>query len=496
MNDGQGIGFATRLWDSFYRHRFLFWLSVITVIAVATIALKLRKQTYRAAAMTQVVTDNQELVDALGEQYRYAYVNSAQQNVNQFQDLMGDNRLDGFVDTALKSARLTRPINVDPRAADPRFTLFRKRLVLTADSENLFSAALTWDDPGECERIVTALQAQYIDETGTNRQASAIATTKFLETEILRYEQRMRTAEQALINYKQANSGELPEAQTADIQQLAALKTQHDVLAISSEDSSLRRKALEQRIAQVKPMSVFARTETDGPTTMAVRGLQTKRAQLIADGYIPTSEKVRAADIEIELLTRQANEEIRSAPNNGKVVLQTSLQDNPEFQLLNQQVTAAIISERTRIAQLNQVNGQIAQYEVRISRIPNAQRELTDKTRDYTILKAQYESLLGRREQAQLKASLDKVTARSTLLPVGTVYAEPTTSRSKELLLIAGSVFVGLLVGVLVVLYSEWTDQTLRYGVDAERILGLPLLAAVPETRALFGTSTGVGFRR
>ena len=492
-NSGQNSGFMTRLADSFFRHRWLFVLAVAIVIGVTAVALKLRKPSYKASAQTQVVTDNQELANVMGDQNnQLSWTNPAQQNVNRLNDLLGDDRPDGFVDSALRAAQLSHPISVDPRANDARYALFRKRLSVSADSDNLFSISLNWDDPSECERIVEAVQNQFIDDVSSKSQAAAVETMKFLETAMVDDERRMRAAEEALIEYKKNHSGQRLEAMSADISQLAALKNQRDTLLISSQDSALKRAALEDRLKQVKPMSISARTVTDGPTMMALRGLQSKRAGLIADGYLETSDTVQRLDRQIGMQTKRVEEESRN-PSKGEIVLTTSLAENLEYQDLQQQITATKIASTTQASQMSQLNQQIASYEARVATMPAAERELNDKTRDYAILKARYENLVERHEDAKLKAKIDKVAAQSKLIPVGTIYAQSGSSKAKTMLLGVGAIFVGLLIGVGLVIFSEWTDPTLRYGADVERILELPLLGETPDTAAL--DQAGIGRR-
>ncbi|MBC7806704.1 MAG: hypothetical protein H7145_11185, partial [Akkermansiaceae bacterium] len=120
------------------------------------------------------------------------------------------------------------------------------------------------------------------------------------------------------------------------------------------------------------------------------------------------------------------------------------------------------------------------EYENRVRKLPAAARELTDKTRDYSIMKEQYEDLLKRREQAQIKASLDKVAATSTLHPIGIVYAHPADGKKKTILLLAGSLVFSMVVGAGLVIGAELLDPSLRYETDVERLLGTRVVAALP----------------
>ena len=100
-----------------------------------------------------------------------------------------------------------------------------------------------------------------------------------------------------------------------------------------------------------------------------------------------------------------------------------------------------------------------------------------------------------------MKANLDRLDASSSLSPIGVTYAMPTTGRTKLIAMLLGSLFLGALVGAILIVLSEWADHSLRHEADAERLLGVPVLASVPEAldlrvvpngRALSGGSARV----
>lgn len=479
-----------RIADSFARHRWLFLVSLCAVTGVVSAALLLRAKTYAASATTRIVIDD-GMAERLGiASVQNVWISPAQQNTNLFNDLLKDDLPGGFLDSALQAAKLSRPIRVDPLAQDARYALLRKRLNTWTDSNNLFSVGLTWDDPAECERIVKALRDRYVEEVSASQQVKAVATTTFLESEIANYERRMRVAEQALVAYKQNNAGRLPEAQTADIAQLADLKKRQADLRITARDSALKRAALQKRLAQIKPVSILAQTTravADNPAARALQVLETQRTIELATKGESYSDIVDLNE-KISRLKQQLGRQATAVPGKGGVprtVTETDLQENPEYQALSLQLTEANIGQNTQLAQVRLVRQQIAEVEARVRHAPLAQRALTDKTRDYEVLKAQYENLLERREQAQIKANLDKVTAASTLSQIGTVHAEPTVGRLKVLVMLAASAFLGLVVATGLVVAGEWADPSLRYEEDVPRLLNLPVLVSVPDNHAL-----------
>ena len=477
---------GNRIVDSFRRHRWLFVIALLLTSGTSVAALLLRAKSYTATALTQVTTE--DVASELGVQSPDSNVQTvtpSQQNVDHFNDLVNDNLPGGFLDTALAGAHLDKPINVDARANDPRYGLLKKRLRADTESDNLWTISLSWDNPGEAERIAGCLQRQYIEAVGQNRAAQAIATGRFLDSQIDSYETRMRGAEQALIDYKKNNSGQLPEAQSADIGQLSSLKAELDNMQVTARDSDLKKAALQARIAQIKPLSILEQTQTDSPLSTQIKTLLAQRDALLAQGKLPAHPQVVALDSQIAQLKKDFAVKSKAGAPEAGAVMQTKLADNPEYQSLQAQLTEATIAADTQKAQMAHLQQEVADYEVSIQKIPAEQRELTDKTRDYAILKAEYESLLQRREQIKIKGDLDKVSATSTLTPIGQIYAEPSLSKSKRLMLIALSVVLGALVGIVLVVLAEWADPSLRDEADAARLLGIPVLGAVPEVAAL-----------
>ncbi|MBV9852385.1 MAG: hypothetical protein JO250_22195 [Armatimonadetes bacterium] len=474
----RSIPISYRMADAFFRNRWLFLIAFLVVSGVTMGTLYLRSKTYQATALTQVIT--QDVAAALGEREDTGWVSPAQKNVNQLDVLLNGD----FLGTALSNAKLGRPINTDPRAEDSRYALLRKKLSTNAQSDNLFSISLTWDSPSEAEEIVRAIQSQYIQEIGQERYAQTNATLAFLDSQIGDYAQRLRKAEKLLTDYKRTNPGQLPEAQSADIGQLSALQAQLDNMKITAHDSAAQKTVLEQRLAQIKPQSIMEQTAAPSPLNIQINEMKAQRDKLLTH-MLPTHPVVQDMDAQIAALEKERDGKLKAGAAEAQDVTHTKLQDNPEWQALHQQLVQATIEQQTQAMQMGQLAQKIAQYQERVKNIPAEQRALTDKTRDYKVVQAQYDSLLQRREQVQMEGNLARVSASSSLSPIGYIHAEPTTGRTKMIVMFVGSLVLGLIIGLVLVVLSEWADRSLRYGTDAERALGVPVLAVVPDAADL-----------
>lgn len=91
--------------------------------------------------------------------------------------------------------------------------------------------------------------------------------------------------------------------------------------------------------------------------------------------------------------------------------------------------------------------------------------------------------VLGRSQQTVAQSAIEKPDARilSAAIP------PPVPSWPKRTLILAGSILLGMMFGVLLIYFLEMADRTLRSGEDVRAALGLQCLALVPELRKRLG---------
>ena len=485
-----------RIIDSFFRHQALFWSALLIVSGLTMTALYARSKTFHASAMTQVQTESVAKVLGAGE--TETWIPPAQKSVDKFTDLVKQNQPGGFLDLALKRAALVKPISADPQADDPRYGLLQKNLTASMESPNQFAINLTWDNQDECKNIVDAVQKQYISEVGDDRAIVSTSSVTFLDSEITGVEQKMRRAEKALADFKSSNGGQLSDAQSAYNNQLSSLQAQLTDKQVTLGENGRKKEALQQQLAQMQPMSIAEQTVSDqSPVEKEVASLLAQRDSLMTGpgAKTPQHPDIVALDERISALQAQQRSNAKAPENQHNT--QTKLQENPGYQALKQQVTEAAIAQEADQQQIQNLSQQIGKYQALVNKIPAAQRQLADKTRDYRNLQDQYDSLQKKRNDVQEQASLDRLSASSSLSPIGVTFAQPTTGKTKLIALLLGSLLLGTIVGTLLIVLSEWSDHSLRYEADAERLLGVPVLAALPESTGLLSGSrpalTGAG---
>ncbi len=471
-----------RILDSFFRYQVLFWTALLIVSSLTMAALYARSKTYHASALTQVQTISVET--ALGATETNTWITPAQKNADHFMEMIKQDQPGGFVDVALRSARLSKPIDVNPKNDDPRYIALQKNLIASVQSANIFSIDLTWDNPEETQSITTALQRQYISEVGSDQAIVSTQTVHFLDAEIQRVEDKLHASEKALTDFKSSMGGRMADADSGFASQLSSLTSQRDEKQITQGQNARRKAALQTELAQLHPMSVLETSIADQtPLQRQVGDLLAQRAALLAKGRTLEHPDVVRLDSTISELQRQQRSNV-NAPENRRDKM-TKMQDNPQYQGLREQITEASIAAEGDQLEIQNLNQQIAHYEDLVRKIPEAQRKLTDKTRDYTLMNDSYHNLKKQREIAKQQERVKQVTASNSLREIGVTYAQPTTGKTKMIAMLLGSLLLGSLVGSLLIVLSEWSDHSLRHETDAERLLGVPILAALPETSSL-----------
>ena len=480
-----------RIVASFFRHQFLFWGALIVVSGLTMAALFARSKKFHATAMTQVQT--QSVANVLGQDDANTWTSPAQKSVDQFNDLAKQNQQGGFLDVALQKAQLTTPINVNPQADDPRYAALQKNLVAAVESPNQFSISLTWSNPDECKRILDALQEQYIEEVGADKSLTSTASVRFLDSQLAEYARRMRISEKALADFKASYGGQLSDAGTSYSNQLSSLQAQLTDKEVTLGENQHKKAFLQQQLLAMKPMSIAEQTVSDqSPLEKEVATLLARRDAEMAGGsghgpLTPQHPIIDTIDEKIKALQKQQRQ--IAAPENKRNT-QTKLAENPQYQTLQQQIAEASIAAEADQQLMQNLRQQIGKYQAIVAQIPNAQRQLTDKIRDYSGLQDAYQDLEKQRREVKTKADLDRLTSTSSLLPIGVTYALPTTGRTKLIGMLIGSLLLGILIGCILVVLSEWADHSLRYESDTERLLGVPVLASVPETADLRSSSS------
>src|SRR5215510_9266659 len=158
-------------------------------------------------------------------------------------------------------------------------------------------------------------------------------------------------------------------------------------------------------------------------------------------------------------------------------VLQAEQQIQGAKGKLVEELSTFIANQNSRTAALQAT---VREYETRLEKLPQAELELANLSRQARVNEETHALLLKKREETRLleASTVSNLRVIDTPLPP----TLPVSPRKMRSLLIAAG--FGLMLGIGLAFGMEYFDDSIKLIEEAEQCIGLPLLGAIPEVPA------------
>ncbi len=405
--------------------------------------------------------------------------------------------------TRLEKIILDNNLYTEARKASPMEEVveaMRKDLTLTVTKTDAFTLSYRSFDPLVAQRVTSQIASLYIEENLKVRSEQTEGVAQFLESQLKETETKLRELEDQMSGFKMRNLGALPEQQTANLAALNRLQLQlqsaADTVNRLEEKKSYTQRMSSELAALAKfrtPNSSRAKTSegTLETATVPVQGeLEKKKAE--RDGllarYTADHPDVRKLDKEIAALEKQAASTPSPAPVSPLLPVPVAVAED------NGSESDEILAKAEAQAQLDAIDIQIRQskqeqdrlrremglFQARVDSVPKVEQLQKEISRDYDIMRQHYQTLLAKKNDAQMASSLErrqKGEQFRILDPAGLPErpAEPNRLRLNLMGLAAGLCF-----GFLLSLFLELRDDSVRSEHELALLTQLPVLVSVP----------------
>ncbi len=386
--------------------------------------------------------------------------------------------------------------------------------------------------------VAADLVELYLNENRQARQERAAETTEFLAREARRLKDEIAVKESELAQFKSQYSDAMPELSSLNMQLMD--RTERDLETIEREIRTLRERQtlLESELAQLSPYSVVFNEE--GSAVLSSRDrlkmLQRRYVQLSAV-YSPDHPDVQRVKREIESLAEQtgaagismsmlqsdlvarrnelAGAADKYSPDHPDVVRLTRIvanleaaiaanptsgrsrgtaaaePDNPEYIQRSVQLQGTRTELRALVARRAELQRRLDDYERRLMRMPEIERQYSELSRGYEQLVEQYGEVERNQRESEIALTLESESRgeRFTVLDSPTLASGPSSPNRPAILLLA--IVLAFAVGAGTLGIAEVSDTKVRGAKDVESLLEMPPLAVVPrilndaDTRAL-----------
>ena len=454
-------------WQIFLRRKWLIILPVIAIVSIAVPGSFFLTPVYQASttlisqemARGSVLQGVANIPVPRGEEMNTVrYKIESRQYMKEVADKVG---IEGYLQSIGR-----------PSAIDDVVRYLRKIITLRGRSSKIIEIVVMHQNPTMAKNIADTIANTYVEKTLKWRQDTTIASTSFINQELLVYRQRLREAEEALVTAQE--KGVLDSLSNEDNSLIIALaklradlvEVELDLQEANSESQNARRLTAGNVTESYSASQVFY---TDPEITMLqakLAGLQTQYVQLSMK-YTDDYPQVRMLKGDI-------------------IKTQTELdQAKAKFSTRQQDIAVRLQYWDDRVRALNMkrmaLTDKISEYNRTLQRLPQRQLELARLQREKAAAESTYSMLLARLNESELLRSseLQNMGRVAEILDPAIVPDRPVKPNKKKIAVLA--IAMGMMIGCGSAFLLEYFDRSFRSVDEITNYLGIPVLAAIPK---------------
>jgi len=332
------------------------------------------------------------------------------------------------------------------------------------------------------QKICNVMTSLILDENLRTRAEVAQGTTEFLGRQLEEAKRAIDEQDSKLANFKKQYMGQLPGDADNNMRILMSLNSQLDAtsqtLGRAQQDKAYTESMLAQQTAAWKSSQSSSNPQTLEQQLTQLQGQLLQLQARYTDDH-PDVIKTKADIAEIEKKLKQINAAAAAntaTDSNEKA----SATEPPEIRQLRLQIHQyqGVIEQAT--LDQKRLQSQIGVYQGRTAMSPGIEEQYKLLTRDNDNAQAFYKELLAKKSSADLGSSLETQQQGEQMHILAAAGLPDSPSFPSRQLFAAGGLGAGLALGLLIAIWLEFSDKSIRTEKDAAAIMDLPLLISVP----------------
>lgn len=336
--------------------------------------------------------------------------------------------------------------------------------------------------PQEAAEIANRVAAAFVALYNNNIQTNAKYVYRFLQEDIPKASARLQQAEEALAEFRVKNHvNNISYLREKLLTGLASLKDEQDSNARELEDAGKR---IEQIMAKLKKIPEFRKYSQDyrtNPTLEAMRQrLMEQEANLASTEAKVTPEHPSSLQIRASLV--KLKEEYKKQV--ATVFYGETSQRNSFYDTLLQTLGDNEISLAVRTSRKQFVNQQLLNRQEELDVLTRKETAMDPLVRQVSSLSTSLANLMTQENLARLASEMDLSNAtvvEKAVVPTLKSHIVKYRWFPKRKIVVMFSFLFSLLLGLMVIFFQEYLDDSLSEPKEAEAFLHLPVLASFPE---------------
>ncbi len=356
-------------------------------------------------------------------------------------------------------------------------------IVLTGSrDQDLYTISYAHHDRQLAKLVVQSLLTIFVESTLGENRADTDSAQAFVDRQIKEYEAKLDAAELRLSEFKRTHVGMMPGSAEDYYGQLKTAQAALAQAELALREAQNQRKLLKEQMEEDEDSYLLyseLMPESGSALDMRIQDLEERLDELLLN-YTDKHPDVLSIRNLIDVLEERRTEEHALMDE-----MDMGPSSNPLYQQMKLQLSQAdalVASMHTRVDEYQQ---RVEKLQQMVDTIPRVEAEFKQLNRDYGVLKSQYNSLLERREAAniaeQAEVSGDQIRFRVVDPP--RVPVEPSSPNRPLLMTVV--LVAGLLTGAMFALLLYLINPSFDNPRTVMEVVGVPVLGAVSMVRGL-----------
>jgi polysaccharide chain length determinant protein (PEP-CTERM system associated) len=383
---------------------------------------------------------------------------------------------------------------------DALFADLARRVAITQNQgRNLFSVSFNDKSPELAQRVVQSLLSIFVESNVGASRNDIEKARQFLDVQIAQYEKQLQASENRLAEYKRTHLEVLSSAGAGGSFQAAsdAAKAARAEAKAQLDDALSKQVSLRQQLETVPqflqvdsaPQVVMENGEKKLPPALASINTRIEEQEKILSSlkvrYTDEYPDVKSVKKELEDLHKQYDEAEAKLAGKGdktpdgttkavKTTVPNTVYEQVKLKLVDTDAAISTLQRRLEVA-----DTAAKKYEDLANSAPLVEAELTTLTRDYGVLRKNYDELISRRESAKLADAVETTGEKIQFRIVDPPQVPSTPSGPPRLIYMSLVLLGSLGAGIVVAFLMSQLDDTFFSLSSLRESIGLPVLGGI-----------------
>jgi polysaccharide chain length determinant protein (PEP-CTERM system associated) len=363
--------------------------------------------------------------------------------------------------------------------------LMKTLTIQTTGRDNLYTLSFQDAEPEKAKRVVQSLMSIFVESGLGGKRKDADAAKKFIDEQIKIYEKKLEDAEARLKDFKLRNLAQATGDGKDYYGRVGEVSAQLNQARLELREAENSRDALKRQISGEEPVMLPERPEASAGVSVPEIDARIEALKRNLDGILlryteqhPDVIGIRRVIDDLEAQKRQQLA-ARTKAAKGSPAAMTSINANPVYQ----QIKVSLAEAEASVASLHT---RVAEYEARAARlresaklVPQIEAEYAQLNRDYDIHKKNYESLVARREQAEISGDMEATGSVADFRLIDPPRVSPKPVAPNRLALLPLALLAALGAGMFASFVASQVWPTFADARTLRDSTGVPVLGTV-----------------